>query len=140
MRGVVWDEGDVEEHDAGVDGKQDALPLGERRRVVRPGGRSPPGQDERGDGRGDGSVGNETAAVDGWRGGVGCCPRDKEAAAAGCREEEVQGGGGGGAGGHGSRDVAAASRCCPLRCLWFLPVSYPARFVVDCTGTVVYPI
>ena len=116
MGGVVGDEGDVEEYDAGVDGQVHALPLGQRRRVVRPSRRSSPhwGQDERGDG--GGSVGNETAAVDGAVG-----PRDKEASAAGGGEEEVQGGGGGGAGGHGRRDVLL------LCCLWLrVPVSYPS--------------
>lgn len=34
MGRVVGDEGDVEEDDAGVDGEEDALPLGERRRLV----------------------------------------------------------------------------------------------------------
>jgi len=80
--GVVGDEGDVEEYDAGVDGQVHALPLGQRRRVVRPSRRSSPhwGQDERGDG-GGGGVGNETAAVDSAVGVDG--PRDKEASAAG---------------------------------------------------------
>ena len=120
MGGVVGDEGDVEEYDAGVDGQVYALPLGQRRRVVRPSRRrSPHGgreRDERGDG--GGSVGNETAAVDGAVG-----PRDKEASAAGGGEEEVQGGGGGGAGGHGRRRRGEAGCCC----LWLrFPVSYPS--------------
>lgn len=65
MGGVVGDEGDVEEDDAGVDGQEDALPLGERRRAVRARRGGPAGgQDERRDGGRGGSVGNEAAAVD----------------------------------------------------------------------------
>jgi hypothetical protein len=123
--GVVGDEGDVEEYDARVDGQVDALPLGQRRRVVRPSRRSPQyywGQDERGDG--GSSAGNETAAVHGAVGVGG--PRDKEASAAGGGEEEVQGGGGGGAGGHWRRGetwAAAAALLVAARSLRSL--AYP---------------
>jgi len=121
MGWVVGDEGDVEEDDAGVDGQEDALPLGERRRAVRARRGGPAGQDERRDGGRGGSVGNEAAAVDGGgrgRGGLGVGgPRHEVAAAAGGREEEVQRGGGCGAGGHGRGDVATATAS---RARWLL--------------------
>jgi hypothetical protein len=110
MGGVVWDEGDVEEDDAGVDGQEDALPLGERRRFVRASRGGPAGQDERGDGGRGGGVGDEAAAVDGGggRGGLGVCgPRHQVPAAAGGRYDKVQQGGG--AGGHWRGNVAAAT-------------------------------
>lgn len=107
MGGVVGDEGDVEQDDAGVDGEPDALPL---RQVLRA-RRGDPGQQQRrgggGDGRG-GGVGNEAAA--GRGGGVGLARAgDEDASPAAGGEEEVERGGGGGHGGNGEL------RCC---CLW----------------------